>query len=288
MAGYYYAAHFNTPLNQSPALPASYQPFGISSHPSNLPISRAKPQHQEAPLPATERRILFADGKVLPQQPSIFFRLSAELRNQIYAELLCAGAPSAKALAEPTFHAHKPPPLYPAILSACRRSHDEATAMLYTTHVFHAHPSLLTSLPHLASPAQPVLHPTVLAQIQRWQLTLRLDTDPRFTMAQATAAFSGAEFLDIRVWQSTFDGCDSSVLRLFLGVRGVKVARVGGSADEKLARWLEKRMMGEVEVDVDVCGCGDESGVVKCGQCGKKVDGDEWFARRNAWQFGNR
>jgi hypothetical protein len=251
-------------------------------------MTPAKPQHRKNTLPATERRILFADGKVVSQETSIFFRLPAELRNQIYNELLCPGAPSSKALAQPNYHPDKPSALYPAILSTCRKAHEEATAMLYTTHIFHAHPSLLTSLPHLASPAQPILYPTVLAKIQRWQLTLRLDTDPRFTMSQATAAFSGAEYLDIRVWQSMFDGCDSSVLRLFLGVRGVKVARVGGSVDEKLARWLEKRMMGNLEEEVDVCRCGNESGIVKCGQCWKRVDGNEWFGGRNAWQFGNR
>jgi hypothetical protein len=290
MAGYYYAAHFNTPLNQSPTVLASHHPFGISSHPSNLPMTPAKPQQHTNITNPIDRHILFANGKIDSQEMSPFFRLPAELRNQIYDELLCPDTSNLRIL---TKHDHQPctiPSLHPAILSTCRKIHEEAADLLYTTHVFHAHPSLLTSLPHLTSSAQPVLYPNVLSKIKRWQLTLRLDTDPRFTMSQATAAFSGAEYLDIRVWQSMFDGCDSSVLRLFLGVRGVKVAKVGGSVSEELARWLETRMMSEVqEAEVDVCRCGNESGIVKCGQCCKRVDvGSEWFGGRNAWQFGNR
>jgi hypothetical protein len=289
MAAYYYATYFNTPLHQSPAALTTLHPFGISSNTSNLPMTPAKPPKQDTVMSATERRILFANGKVHSQQDSLFFRLPAELRNQIYEELLCPNTPSLKDLAHQPSTTTTAPSLYPEILSTCRKIHEEATDLLYTTHIFHAHPSLLTSLPHLSSSAKPVLYPTVLAKIKRWQLTIRLDTDPRFTMAQATAAFSGAEYLDIRVWQSMFDGCDSSVLRLFLGVRGVKVAKVGGSANRELAKWLEGRMMMEKEERDDVCRCGNESGIVKCGDCCKTVDvGSEWFGRRDAWQFGNR
>jgi hypothetical protein len=288
MAAYYYATYVNTPLHQSPAALTTHHPFGILSHPSNLPMTPAKPQKPDIVMSATERRILFANGKIDEQQSSLFFRLPAELRNQIYEELLCPNTPSPKDLA------HEPctnttPTLFPEILSTCRKIHEEATDLLYTTHIFHAHPSLLTSLPHLASTARPVLYPTVLSKIKRWQLTIRLDTDPRFTMAQATAAFSGAEYLEIRVWQSMFDGCDSSVLRLFLGVRGVKVAKVGGSTNKELAKWLERRMMMEKEECDDICRCGDERRTLKCGQCCKTVElGSEWFGGRNAWQFGNR
>jgi hypothetical protein len=290
MSGYYYAAYFNTPLNQSPTVLASYHPFGISSHLSNLPMTPIKPQQQHDITSSTERHILFANGRVDPQDKSAFFSLPAELRNQIYEELLCPNTHNLKTLTDHDYQPCTTPLLYPAILATCRKVHEEAADLLYTTHIFHAHPSLLTSLPHLTSSAQPVLYPNVLSKIKRWQLTLRLDTDPRFTMSQATAAFSGAEYLDIRVWQSMFDGCDSSVLRLFLGVRGVKVAKVEGSLSEELARWLETRMMMEVqEGEADVCRCGNESGIVECGQCCKRVDvGSDWFGGRNVWQFGNR
>ncbi|KAH7083669.1 hypothetical protein FB567DRAFT_529661 [Paraphoma chrysanthemicola] len=289
MATYYYAAYFGTPLSQSPAALTSHHPLGISSHALDLPMTPAKSQRQAQNLPAVERRILFANGKIDEQKESLFFKLPAELRNQIYEELLCPDSSNIKELAKREYHSCTPPALYPAILSTCRKIHEEATDLLYTTHIFHAHPALLTSLPHLASSAKPVLYPTVLAKIKRWQLSIRLDTDPRFTMSQATAAFSGAEYLEIRVWQSMFDGADCSVLRLFLGIRGVKVAKVGGSANPELAKWLEKRMMMPIEKNSDVCQCGNESRVLKCGQCCKKVDvGTEWFSGRNAWQFGNR
>jgi len=82
---------------------------------------------------------------------------------------------------------------------------------------------------------------------------------------------------------------------LFLGVRGVKVARVGGSVEMGLARWLEGRMMEDGEGEEEekqVCRCG---GVVRCGECKGRVQvgedlrmGKEWFGERNAWQFGNR
>ncbi|KAF2031160.1 hypothetical protein EK21DRAFT_63872 [Setomelanomma holmii] len=252
-------------------------------------MTPAKPRIQAPILSATERRILFANGKVDEQKNSLFFKLPAELRNQIYEELLCPNTPNIKDLAKCDHQQITSPILYPAILSTCRKIHEEATDLLYTTHIFHAHPTLLASLPHLTSSAKPVLYPTMLGKIKRWQLTIRLDTDPRFTMSQATAAFSGAEYLEIRVWQSMFDGADCSVLRLFLGIRGVKVAKVGGSANPELANWLEKRMMQPVEKEGDVCQCGNESRVLKCGQCCRRVDvGSEWFAGRNAWQFGNR
>lgn len=287
MAAYYYAAHFNTPLNQTPqSLYASQTPFGIPSNASNLPMSPAKPQQQHR---ATSTNSASTMDK---QEESIFFRLPTELRLQIYGELLCKNTVSKKHLVEYGYrHEHEVGALYPEILSTCRKAHDEAVDLLYTTHVFCAHQSLLTSLPHLITSASPVLYPAVLSKIKRWHLTIRLDTDPRFTTEQATAAFSGAEFLDIRVWQSMFDGADSSVLKLFMGVRGVKVARVGGSANKELARWLEERMMSEKEEDEDTCTCGNESGIVTCGDCSKKLDKDalgNWFGQRNAWQFGNR
>lgn len=104
-------------------------------------------------------------------------------------------------------------------------------------------------------------------------------------------AFSGAEFLEIRVWQSMFDGSPPSVLKLFLGVRGVELARVCGSSNKELARWLEERMMSPVECDEDICRCEEERRVLKCGECGRKVERDgkrDWLAGRDAWTFGNR
>ncbi|KAF2649277.1 hypothetical protein K491DRAFT_708263 [Lophiostoma macrostomum CBS 122681] len=222
------------------------------------------------------------------QTQSPLFRLPAELRNEIYTYLLCPDALSPAQLAHQTktkdlsvrgFNQTSTPtstPLSPAILSTCQRIHIEAHPLLYTTPIFHAHPSLLTSLPHLHTPARPVLYPRVASQIRRWQISLRLDTDPRFSAQQAAAAFSGAEYLEIRVWQAQFEACDWSVLRLFVGVRGVRRARVGGSVDAELAAWLEGVMMGPLGQMCE-CGVDDERWLGRreelCGQCFRKVGG---------------
>lgn len=220
------------------------------------------------------------------QETSLFFRLPAELRNIVYKELLCPNATSLKELAKRGTDLRvrrfnqttTQVSLYPAILSTCRRIHQEATQMLYTPHTFHAHPTLLTSLPHLGSSSKPVLYLSVTRLITRWQLCLRLDTDPRFTFSQATTAFSGAEYLEIRVWQAQFEACNYAVLKLFTGVRGVQVARVGGSVDAKLAAWLEGLMM---RPEGKECACEEGIGEecaeweqrreVLCGRCYKKL-----------------
>lgn len=229
------------------------------------------------------------------QLSSPLFRLPAELRNQIYTDLLCASTPSKLSSLTSSPRLPNPTQTYPAILATCRRIHAEATPLLYTTPVFHAHHSLLTSLPHLSSSAQPVLYPTVLRLIRRWQLTLRLDTDPRFSAQQAREAFSGAEFLELRAWQSMFDGCNAGVLKLFVGVRGVGCARVGGSVEDGLARWLEGLMMRRIEEkeEDEWCGCVGER-ALRCQGCEKRVrwlDGNGagiWGEEEDAWRFGNR
>ncbi|KAL6151561.1 hypothetical protein ACJBU6_09512 [Exserohilum turcicum] len=229
------------------------------------------------------------------QNQSILFLLPAELRNQIYYELLCSNTPSRKGLHEYSQQrTHAAQPVYPAILSTCQRIHQEAQGLLYSTHTFHAHTSLLTSLPHLVSPLKPIVNASTIAKISRWHLDIRLDTDPQFTEAQATRAFSGAEYLEIHAWQSQFGGCDDSVLSLFKGIRGVKVARVTGCAEAELARWLEESMMMPLEKeeeeqarDVEMGGCATSVG----GGCEEKMGGAEvpWLQQSGsgAWNFGN-
>ncbi|EDU48438.1 hypothetical protein PtrSN002B_009390 [Pyrenophora tritici-repentis] len=282
-SAYYFAAHFNMPIART------NEPTLMSTTTLNNPSPLDKGAiPSERPHPSQQPRNRFSRSD---QTDSLFFRLPAELRNQIYEELLCAGTPSSKALATDPINAvaGKSTPVYPAILSTCKRIHEEAQDLPYTTHIFNAHASILTSLPHLISPAKPVLNTTHISKIRRWKLNLRLDTDPRFSAKSVTAAFTGAEYLEIHVWQSMFNGCDASVLRLFWGIRGVGVARITGCADEALARWLEERMMRPWSAKEDE-GCMCEE--VFCGKCGKKVSGGEmeWFVRseRDAWTFGNR
>jgi len=224
------------------------------------------------------------------QSTSLLFRLPGELRNQIYKLLLCPDAKSLKDLAKRTTdlrvrrfnQTSTQTTLYPAILSTCRRVYQEANELLYTPHTFHAHTTLLTSLPHLLSASRPVLDPNLTSLITRWQICLRLDTDPQFTFGQATKAFSGAEYLEVRVWQAQYEACDYAVLKLFMGIRGVKVARVGGSVDVKLAGWLEELMMRPQEkMEGGLCGCEEDGGdvcaeweqrrEVLCGRCYKKL-----------------
>lgn len=232
-------------------------------------------------------------GEMNEQEESVFFRLPAELRNAVYKELLYPNTTSLKQLAKQKTdvstrnfnQVSTKGELYPQILSTCKRIALEASPLLYTTHVFHAHPSLLTSLPHLTSPSRPILYNHLTSQIRRWHISLRLDTDPRITSEQAAKAFSGAEYLEIRVWQAQFGACDFGALKLFKDVRGVKVARVGGSVEENLARWLEEEMMkpaaekrkcgcqAECEADVEQsCPTFKGRDEVLCGRCYKKAD----------------
>jgi hypothetical protein len=287
---YYYAAHFplvHTNTIQSPSPPPTNPTFSVHAQTPHIPAAAAKTERADSVIPATS----LAQGDAMNEQKeSIFFRLPAELRNQIYEELLSGGTPHPKILPTLT-RLPTPAPTYPAILSSCRRIQNEATHLLYATHIFHAHPSLLTALPHLTAPSKPVLYPTVLRLITRWQLTVRLDTDPRFSFTQAKRAFSGAEYFELRVWQSTFDGCGADVLKLFTGVRGVRVCKVLGSVDEGLARWLEGVMMGPVEEreedGLEWCDCKGER-YVKCCGCERRVRNGAWFDERDAWRFGNR
>lgn len=173
--------------------------------------------------------------------------LPAELRNSIWSYLLVR--PASVTSDDHAIHCR--------ILQVSRQINDEATPILYGENRFNAHPSLLATLPSLrpgradlgnergvSKRYEPVKHPRPLALIRRFCLYLRLDTDPRFTAAQVEASFTGAEELDVEVFQSMYGACDFTKLRLFEGVRGVKKAVVDGSVgDGKYASWLAHTMM---------------------------------------------
>jgi hypothetical protein len=101
----------------------------------------------------------------------------------------------------------------------------------------------LTSLPFLIHSDRPVLAPKIAQQIKRWYVSVRLDTDARFTEEQVRAAFTDKECVEVEVWQAMFASVDLGVLRLFEGVRGVKIAKVNGSVGTEYKRWLEGVMM---------------------------------------------
>lgn len=176
-----------------------------------------------------------------PYGPPTLMTLPLELRLQIYSHLLTY---------EELTPADDPPAGYvprvhPAILSACRQSHDEATALLYTLNTFTAHDSMLSGFPRLRPGYGGfVTSRAMAALVRRHALRLRLDVKPRFTAADAARAFSGAESLDLTVWQAQFRCAGHEVLALFEDVRGVGRVTITGSTAgfDEYARWLERRM----------------------------------------------
>lgn len=267
---YYYAAHFNAPtttLHHEPAILKLRAPTLAQQHLHMKDETLSQNMYIQA------AQHLAKYGHMDYQSTSPLFRLPAELRNKIYTDLLCPETPISTSQLTTYTPSKKDEAktLYPAILRSCKRIHAEASDMLYA-NIFSAHPALLTQSPYLNAPDRPVKQLSSIKKIKRWNLTIRLDTDPRFTKSQATEQFSGAEYFEIKVWQSMFDGADASVLGLFAGIRGVGVARVCGCHDGEVARSLEKMMMLPVEKDLTIGG----------------PVGKEWFGGRDAWTFGNR
>ncbi|OAL42650.1 hypothetical protein IQ07DRAFT_525750, partial [Pyrenochaeta sp. DS3sAY3a] len=188
---------------------------------------------------------------------SPFFSLPPELRSRVYVELLCPKALSfadlvrcsSSSIARDHQRTLIRSPLCPALLSTCRKIHHEAIDLLYALHIFHAHPSLLTAFPHYRPLVKDIIYPEGLSRIKRWQITIRLDIDPRFDLNQCTSAFSGAEYLEIYAWQAASNCAAEAVLSLFEGIRGVRVARVRGSVDDDWRLWLESCMTRPLERD---------------------------------------
>jgi hypothetical protein len=185
-----------------------------------------------------------------------FLDLPGEIRNQIYRRLLIVPPLSTSRLLSN-------PPIYPQILSVCRKVHEEARQILYSCNTFLAHTDLLSGLPRLRLCYDTISSPTLIPLIQRYHIRVRLDCDPNFSLEKATNAFSGVEELTIEVFQAQFGSSDYKVLRLFEGVRGVKRARVYGSvtAFPEYVAWLEAPIVTP------------EEGVVKAFETGRAVIG---------------
>ena len=224
-------------------------------------------------------------ASALDQSASALLSLPPELRNEIWRYLLVHTAsldrkaphnPSSPATPGP-----RDPDICANILRTCRQAYTEATPILYGENTFNAHPSLLATLPsfllstlpvRLTRP--PVTHPRVVRLIRKFSLHVRLDTDPRFTSAQAEESFNGVEELEIEVFQAMYGSCDFSVLGLFEGVRGVGRAVVRGSVgDGRYAGWLAQSMM---------CPPGEKPlGFAEGEGVGRREE-------RDVWQDGNR
>ncbi|KAI9667379.1 MAG: hypothetical protein M1821_000194 [Bathelium mastoideum] len=184
-----------------------------------------------------------------PSHPFPLLDLPLEIRLLIYHHALThASIPHLRLLstrAHCSDYVLPSPPLVPALLATCRAVAAEATPVLYGANVFAAHPQLLTALPYLVRSSQPIRDAGVAARIRRWWLHVRLDTDAPWDSGKVEDAFSGVEELQLEVFQAQFGSCGYEVLRRFVGVRGVRRAKVFGSVEEGFARWLEGVMMSE-------------------------------------------
>ncbi|KAI7151881.1 hypothetical protein KC352_g28234, partial [Hortaea werneckii] len=156
------------------------------------------------------------DGTV-DQSASALLSLPPELRNEIWLNLLVYISSPSQSLSaiehqkplSPSSSGSGQPHIYANILRTCKQAYMEATPILYGENTFNAHPSLLATLPSLllsTLPVRlvrpPVTHPRVARLIRKFSLHVRLDTDPRFSSAQAEESFNGVEELEIEVFQA--------------------------------------------------------------------------------------
>ncbi|KAI1106053.1 hypothetical protein F4804DRAFT_69779 [Jackrogersella minutella] len=189
-----------------------------------------------------------------PPKPCLL-TLPLELRLEILSYLLVL--PTSTPPPSQSFSKHSPPPpprsLHPAVLRCSKQLHLEALPLLYRHNTFQAHSTLLTALPRLRRAYDPVLSDRLAALIARVHVCVRLDAEPRYGRAEATAQLTGREEVVLEAWQAMWRGSGPDVLRLFEGVRGVRRAKVVGSVGgfEEYARWLERAMMREVGATVE-------------------------------------
>jgi len=182
-----------------------------------------------------------------------------ELRLEIYIYLL-VHPPSKRIPMFPPHHGNSSHDqrLHPAILLTNRQINAEGTPILYGQNTFLAHPTMLSDFPRLRPNFPPVREVTVLPQIRRFLVRVRLDCDANVDREAVTRAFSGVEELVVDVWQAMFLGADNEALKVFEGVRGVRRARVTGSTTgfDGYARWLEGKMESPLGKEMEYVGGG--------------------------------
>lgn len=86
-------------------------------------------------------------------------------------------------------------------------------------------------------------HLSQLRSIRRWQITVRLDCDARYTADKLKQAFDGVEQFTLVANESMYRASGLENLLLFAGIRGVGKARVIGSVEKVVAEWLERMIM---------------------------------------------
>lgn len=174
---------------------------------------------------------------------SPFLQLPGELRNQILRALLIHRTPiitrSANQLAPP-----KPTNLQlcPNILLTSWRTYYEGLSILYGENTFQAHPSYLTSMLFAIDPSRTITASFCKELISRFHIRVRLDCDPYYEAEAVKKAFSGAELLEVELFRSSWGIGGYDALEGFMGVRGVRKAKVYGSVGAKFASWLEEIM----------------------------------------------
>ncbi|KAI0897888.1 hypothetical protein F4806DRAFT_494620 [Annulohypoxylon nitens] len=223
-----------------------------------------------------ETQTLISTTTTSPQSSSpkpTLLTLPLELRLLILSHLLILPS-TAPPPSENAFPHNPQPPslslLHPSILRCSQQLHAEGLPLLYTQNTYLAHPTLLLSLPRLRRAYSPVLTQRLADLITRVHVCVRLDAEPGYDKAIATAQLSGKEEVVLEAWQAMWRGSGPDVLRLFEGVRGVRRARVEGSIGgfEEYARWLEKAMVREPGAKVDPF----------CWDAGREVETGWWRA----------
>ncbi|KAK4695800.1 hypothetical protein P7C71_g2008, partial [Lecanoromycetidae sp. Uapishka_2] len=197
---------------------------------------------------------------------SPFLDLPGEIRNQILRLLLTHTTRiitrSASQLAPP-----KPTPLglSPGVLLASWRTYYEGLSILYGENTFQAHPSYLTSIVFAMEPTLTVA-PHHVSMVRRFHIRVRLDCDTYYDSEKVKEVFTGADELEVELFRASWGMGGYDSLDGFVGIRGVRRARVHGSVGPKFARWLEDCMESKE---------GAEAGVLESdeGYDGRSLDG---------------
>ncbi|KAA8568936.1 hypothetical protein EYC84_007912 [Monilinia fructicola] len=154
--------------------------------------------------------------------PLTFLDLPGEIRNQIYYLLLVIPRlPSSR-----VYLLDRDPPIYPQILSVCRKVHDEAEQILYGSNVFVAELNFLVGLPRLRWEYPTIKSSRLISIINKYFIAVSSLDSPAFTCVEIKDAFSGME--ELTIWAvRPYLLSRYFMLRYFEGVRGVKKAKIG-------------------------------------------------------------
>lgn len=186
--------------------------------------------------------------------PFCFLELPGEIRNQILRLLLTHNTPIITRFAN---QLAPPEPtnlrLCPHILLSSRRIYHDGLSILYGENTFQAHPSYLTSMLFAMDPFRPVTASVCVEMIRRFHIRVRLDCDPYYKAEAVKKAFSGADSLEVEIFRSSWGMGGYDAFEGYMGVRGVRKARVHGSVGVEFAEWLEGVMQAPQGSEIVDC-----------------------------------